>query len=97
MANYDKEKWPLPENDVVFQDTSTDGSLTITVRRDSEPETDLMRELGGMGTVRVYNSFSGELYHEERMVLSPTCIFGPGPTGEEAERWSNIVSMFLDK
>jgi hypothetical protein len=97
MANYDKEQLPLPENDVVFQDISTDGLLTITVWRDSEPETGLMRELGGMGTVRVYDSHSGELYHEERMVLSPSSIFGPGPTGEEAERWSNIVSMFTDK
>jgi hypothetical protein len=97
MAQFDKEQWPLPKNEVVFQDTSTDSLVSITVWRDSELETDLMRELGGMGTVRVYDSYSGELYHEERVVLSPSSIFGPGPTGEECERWSNIISMFSDK
>jgi hypothetical protein len=91
----DKEPRPdLPQREVVFQDTSLDGSRTITVWRDAEPKTELMRELGAMGTVQVYDSLSGELYHDERMALSPSAIFGPGPTDNEVERWSNIISMF---
>lgn len=90
-----KEPRPdLPPNEVVFQDTSTDGRLTIAVWWDAEPETELMRELGAMGTVRVYDSYSGELYHEERMALSPGAIFGPGPNDSEVERWANIISLF---
>ncbi len=85
-----------PVGEVVFQDTSSDGSLTIAVWREPEEKTDLMRELGGMGFLRVYDSHTGELYHHERLALSPSAIFGPGPTADEAEHWSNIISIFSD-
>lgn len=96
MPESDKSEFPLPESNTILLDTSVDGRLTLLVVRDDEPETPLMREFGGMGTVRVYDSKSGELYHEERTVLSPSAVFGPGPTADEVEHWSNIISMFTD-
>ncbi|MBA3757923.1 hypothetical protein H0X09_03650 [Candidatus Saccharibacteria bacterium] len=87
----------LPPSRVIFQDTSVDESLALTVWLDNEPETDLMKELGAMGTVRVYDIQSGELYHQERMPLSRSAVYGPGPNDDEVERWSNIISLFTDE
>lgn len=90
------EEFPIeqsPGNRVVFQDTSVDGSLTITVWMDDEPTTSFMENFGGMGTVRIYHTHSALLYHEERIALSSSAIFGPGPTDDEIEKWSTLISI----
>lgn len=88
------ESLPLWESRVVFQDTTVDGLLTVTVWRDDEPETELMRELGSMGTLRIYDSRTGELYHEERLALSAATLYGRGPSNEDMQRWLNILKAF---
>ena|SRR3972149_7402945 len=87
----------LPESGVVFQDTSVDRSLTITVWLDPGPQTDLMKESGikAMGMLRIYRNQSTELIHQERVSLSNSTDFGPGPTDDEVEYWSDLVSRYL--
>lgn len=85
-----------PSGEVVFQDISTDGSLTITVWREGSGADFIAQEFGDMGIIRVYDSYTGQLYHEERVALSRSAIFGPGPNDQEVDRWSNIISMFSE-
>lgn len=93
----DKEPQPLPESEVIFQDTSKDGSVAITIWRDHVLLTDLMIEAGAaaMGILRIYDLSSLELLHEERIFLSQASILGSGPTEEEVEYWSNLVASYI--
>lgn len=92
-----KEGEPLPESEVVFQDTTKGGALAITVWRDPGPTTPMMEEVGAMGIIRIYDVFNNELLHEERTLLSPGTIFGPGPGQEEVEHWESLIAIHLDE
>ena len=86
----------LPESEVLFQDTSKDGSLAITIWRDHGHMTELMIENGvaAMGIVRIYSLGSFELLHEERIALSESSILGPGPLAEEVDYWSELIERY---
>lgn len=86
----------LPESEVVFQDTSTDGSLAITIWRDQAQMTELMIENGvaAMGIVRIYSLSSFELLHAERIALSESAVLGPGPLAEEVDYWCELIERY---
>jgi hypothetical protein len=85
---------PLWEGLVVFTDTTKDGKLTMTVWRDDEPDNKITQDLGSMGTIRIYDSYTTELKHEERITLSRATLYGPGPVLEDVKRWLDILSEF---
>lgn len=94
IVTMDKE--PLPESEVIFQDTSTDGTLAVTIWRDPTPVTELMIEtkVAAMGILRIYSLDSLELLHEERIPLSESCTYGPGPLAEEVAYWSELIERY---
>ena len=86
----------LPESRLIFSDTTKDGMLTMTVWLDDDAQTDLMRENGieAMGTLTVYNNLSMLLAHQERVPLSASTVYGPGPTEEDSKHWFDVIEQF---
>ena len=86
----------LPKSRLIYSDITNDGLLTLTVWLDPSPQTDLMRENGvaAMGNLTVYNNESLMLAHEERVPLSESAVYGPGPTEQDTKIWHRIIGQF---
>lgn len=93
----EKDYESLPESQLIFRETSVDGSVTVTVWRDAEPITEVMKHIGAMGILTVSSTRNNTIYAQERLPLSPSAIFGPGPTEKEIRRWTIPLSRLADE
>ncbi len=97
LEHYKSEK--IPREVIVYEAIARvifgNETVEMQVCRDDEPETDFMRELGAMGTLRIHEPSSGILHHEERILLSASAIFDKNPYPEEYEKWGDALIPHL--
>ncbi|HET9850730.1 MAG TPA: hypothetical protein VFP35_03885 [Candidatus Saccharimonadales bacterium] len=82
---------PVPE--LVFQETSLDESLLLTVWYDADRYP--AGSTPAVGNLNIYDINSGQLLHAEEVSLSHPDLRRPGPSDEEMEYWSSLVDKFL--
>ena len=90
------ENRPLPESRKLFDATSPDGSLRLTVWDDSQIHDFNLEGVEILGLLTVSDTTSGNIYHQERVRLSGSTIAGEQPSDDEKQRWANIFSLFAD-
>ena len=93
---FENNEQKSPVGETVYYETSTDGSVALQVIREDTADDFITHEFGAMGRIIVYDSHSGEVFHEERTAISSQAIFGPGPTQDEANKWYLLVSEYSD-